>query len=143
MPDITHHFPINAPIDLVFRAISESAGLDQWWTKASEGTPAEGSEYALDFGPGYSWRARVTACVENEVFELRLTDAHEDWKGSTVRLELSERDDMTHVAFRHSGWPAANGHYYTSCYCWAMYLRILKRYVEHGETVPYEQRLDV
>ena len=31
----------------------------------------------------------------------------------------------------------------TSCYCWVMYLRILKRYVEHGEMVPYERRLDV
>jgi hypothetical protein len=24
-----------------------------------------------------------------------------------------------------------------------MYLRILKRYLEHGETVPYERRLEV
>jgi hypothetical protein len=30
-----------------------------------------------------------------------------------------------------------------SSYCWAMYLRILRRYLEHGETVPYERRLDV
>ncbi|MCH8956850.1 SRPBCC domain-containing protein, partial [candidate division KSB1 bacterium] len=37
----------------------------------------------------------------------------------------------------------ANEHYRVSCYCWAMYLRLLKRYVEHGETVPYEDRLDV
>jgi len=29
-----------------------------------------------------------------------------------------------------------------SCYCWAMYLRIMRRYLEHGESVPYERRLD-
>jgi uncharacterized protein YndB with AHSA1/START domain len=29
-----------------------------------------------------------------------------------------------------------------SCYCWAMYLRVLRRYLEHGERVPYEGRLD-
>ncbi len=34
-------------------------------------------------------------------------------------------------------------HYRISCYCWAMYLRILKRYLEHGETVQYARRLDV
>jgi hypothetical protein len=26
---------------------------------------------------------------------------------------------------------------------WAMYLRVLKRHLEHGESVPYERRLDV
>jgi len=30
----------------------------------------------------------------------------------------------------------------TSCYCWAMYLRLLARHVERGEVVPYEARLD-
>ncbi len=50
---------------------------------------------------------------------------------------------MTQVRFSHSGWADANDHYHTSCFCWAMYLRILKRYVEHGELVPYEKRLEV
>jgi len=143
MVDITHHFPIAAPIDKVFRAISSPGGLDQWWSRSSSGEPAEGAEYELDFGPGYTWRAQVTRCVENETFELTLTDAHEDWLGSKVRIDLAAQDESTRVRFRHSGWPSANDHYYTSCYCWAMYLRILKRFVEHGETVPYETRLDV
>jgi hypothetical protein len=30
-----------------------------------------------------------------------------------------------------------------SSYCWAMYLRLLRRNVEAGEVVPYAQRLDV
>ena len=61
----------------------------------------------------------------------------------TSAWELAPQDDMTLVRFRHAGWPSENAHYFTSCYCWAMYLRILKRFVEHGETVPYESRLDV
>jgi len=28
-------------------------------------------------------------------------------------------------------------------HCWAMYLRILGRHLEHGESVPFEKRLDV
>lgn len=143
MADITHHFPIAAPIDKVFRAVSSPGGLDQWWTRSSSGEPAEGAEYELSFGSGYEWRAKVTRCVENEAFELTLTDAHEDWLGSTVGIELTAKDDTTLVRFNHRGWPSANDHYHTSCYCWAMYLRILKRFVEHGETVPYESRLEV
>lgn len=143
MADITHHFPIAAPVDKVFRAVSNPAGLDHWWTKTSSGEPAEGAEYELGFGPGHDWRARVTRCVENQSFELTLTDAHEDWLGSKFEIELAPLNESTLVRFRHSGWPSANEHYYTSCFCWAMYLRILKRFVEHGETVPYEVRLDV
>ena len=79
MADITHHFPIAAPVDKVFRAVSSPGGLDHWWTKSSSGEPAEGAEYELSFGPGYEWRAKVTRCVENEAFELTLTDAHEGW----------------------------------------------------------------
>lgn len=143
MADITHHFPIDAPVDAVYRAFTTPAGLDQWWTKSSAGEPVEGAEYTLGFGPGYRWLARVTRCVENEAFEWTLTEAPEDWQRTRVGIELSFKDGMTHVRFRHRGWPSANDHYYTSCYCWAMYLRVLKRHVEHGETVPYEQRLDV
>ena len=46
------------------------------------------------------------------------------------------------VRFYHTGWPTQNEHWRISCYCWAMYLRLLRRYLEKGETVPYEQRLD-
>jgi hypothetical protein len=28
-------------------------------------------------------------------------------------------------------------------YAWAMYLRLARRYLEHGEFVPYEKRLEV
>jgi hypothetical protein len=47
------------------------------------------------------------------------------------------------TGYDHRGWPDANDHYRTSCHCWAMYLRILRRHLEHGESVPYEKRLDV
>ena len=40
------------------------------------------------------------------------------------------------------GWPSANEHCRISSYCWAMYLRILRRFLEHGEVVPYEARLE-
>ena len=55
MPDILHDFPISAPLDDVFRAVSTGAGLAQWWTERSSGSPAQGAEYELGFGPGYDW----------------------------------------------------------------------------------------
>ena len=143
MPDILQDFPIKAPPDRVFAAVSEPAGLDQWWTITASGAPALGAEYELDFGPDYRWRAVVTKCERDRAFELRLTHADGDWTSSVVGFELCPNEDGTHVAFYHRGWSEANAHYRTSCHCWALYLRILRRYLEFGETVPYEQRLDV
>ncbi len=143
MSDILHDFPIHAPPTSVFQAVSAPAGLDAWWTRTSAGTPVAGTEYHLGFGPGYDWRARVTRVVPDAEFELELTRADSDWTGTRVGFRLEPGDGATLVHFRHTGWPAANAHYRTSCYCWAMYLRILRRHLESGESVPYEQRLDV
>ena len=143
MADITHHFPIKAPPWKVFQAVSTPAGLDAWWTKRSAGMPVEGAEYELWFGPEYDWRAVVSRCVPDAEFEFRITGAQEDWLETRVRFLLDDEDGVTQVRFQHAGWPEANEHYSVSCYCWAMYLRLLKRYVEQGEVTPYEDRLDV
>ena len=146
MPDILHDFPVRAPLARVFEAVSSPRGLDAWWTKRAAGTPEIGAEYELGFGPDYEWRAEVTRCTPGSEFELRLTRADADWDGTRVAFRLEEGDGAsggtTRVRFSHSGWPAANDHYRTSCYCWAMYLRLLARHVERGEVVPYEERLD-
>ena len=143
MHDILHDFPIGVPVASVFAAVSSPAGLDAWWTKRSAGKPVEGAEYDLHFGDGYDWRARVTKCTPDEHFELELTEADDDWKGTRIGFQLEERDTGTWVRFHHVGWPADNEHYRGSCYCWAMYLRVLRRHLEHGESVPYAERLDV
>ena len=143
MADIYHDFPINASSRKVFQAVSTPKGLENWWTKTSEGSPAEGGEYQLGFGPEYDWRAVVTQYTPDSAFEFRLTKADSDWQNSRVGFELTEQGGSTTVRFHHVDWPEANEHYRISCFCWAMYLRLLKRYVETGETVPYETRLDV
>jgi uncharacterized protein YndB with AHSA1/START domain len=143
MPDIFHDFPIRGEAHAIFAAISTPTGLDEWWTKTSAGEPRAGTIYELGFGEGYDWTARVTEAVPNELLELQMVKADADWTGTRVRFELASGRRATSVHFRHLGWPANNEHYRSSCYCWAAYLRILRRHVEHGERVPYEQRLDV
>ena len=143
MPDIYSDFPIRVPAADVFRVVSTAAGLDQWWTKRATGTPTVGAEYELWFGPEYDWRARVTACAAPRQFEIEFTRAGADWLGTRVGFDITGQGTTSQVRFHHTGWPQSNEHYRVSCYCWPMYLRILRRYLEHGETVPYEQRLDV
>ena len=143
MPDIVHDLVIRAARERVFEAVSQPAGLDQWWTHRSSGQPAPGSEYELWFTPEYDWRAVVTRCEPATRFELRVTKADDDWRGTTVAFALDDGDGRTTLRFSHRGWPEPNDHYRVSCFCWAMYLRVLRRHLEHGERVPYDDRLDV
>ncbi len=140
MADIFHDFPINAPSDKVFLAVSTPGGLESWWTKRTSGEPALGSEYQLWFGPEYDWRAIVSKYVPNVAFELTITKAMEDWMGTLVGFVLNEGEGRTQVRFYHSGWPEASDHFRGSTFCWALYLRLLKRFVEHDEVVEYEGR---
>ena len=143
MPDILLDLPIDAAVGRVFDAVSTPQGLESWWTVRAGGTPALGAEYALFFGPEYDWRATVTECVPARAFELEMVRADADWQGTRVGFRLDGRNDRTWLQFHHTGWPAVNEHYRISCSCWALYLRILRRHLEFGESVPYERRLDV
>ncbi|MFN8582035.1 MAG: SRPBCC domain-containing protein [Gemmatimonadaceae bacterium] len=143
MPDILQDLPISAPPNKVWESITAPAGLDAWWTLTSAGEPTIGSEYTLDFGPEYVWRARVTQSERERVFELEMTRSDRDWDGTRVRFLLQPKNGGTWLQFQHVGWPDANEHYRVTCHCWAMYLRVLRRHLEHGEFVPYDQRLAV
>ncbi len=143
MPDILQDFPIKAPPDRVFEAIATPAGLMRWWALSATGVPAEGELLKLSFGPGYEWDARIIRYQPSAAFEVEMTRADRDWTGTRVRIELEPRGPDTWLRFRHTGWPETNDHYRISCHCWALYLRILRRFVEEAETVAYEDRLTV
>jgi uncharacterized protein YndB with AHSA1/START domain len=142
MADIHHQLPIKASCEKVFQMIATPGGLDVWWTKECAGQPVEGAEYELGFGPPYDWRAVVSRCVPDREFELVLTRSDADWDGTRVGFTLEERDGVTQLHFSHTGWSELNEHFRVSSCCWAAYLRLLRRNLEYGEFVPYEDRLD-
>ncbi|MGO9803741.1 MAG: SRPBCC family protein [Steroidobacteraceae bacterium] len=144
MADIIHELTVKSVPARVFHSMATPQGLTQWWAQSCTGKAHEGAEYLLGFGPEYQWRGRVTHYVPDAQFELEITTAHPDWTNTRVGCELRpEGRESTRVRFYHIGWPAENEHWRVSCYCWAMYLRVMRRFLEHGEVVPYERRLEV
>lgn len=143
MPDILHAFPVNAPVERVFEVLCSPRGLDAWWTKESAGTPGLGASYRLFFGPEYDWVGVMRRYQPPLVVEWELTSADPDWLGTRVGFELTATPSGTEVEFCHAGWREPTRHYRISSFCWAMYLRLFKRYVETGEVVEYERRLEV
>ena len=140
MPDINHLFTIRASVEKVFQAITTPTGLDAWWTITSKGSPVLNTTYELFFGAKWDWRATVTIAEPDAHFEVEMTRADPDWEGTVVGFKLEASGENTNVDFYHTGWKSANAHFRTSSFCWAMYLRHLRRYVEGGTIIPYEDR---
>ena len=140
MPAIYHNFKIAGKLGKVFKAISRPKEIQHWWPIHSKGKAGYGETYLFDFGPEYNWKGRVTKFIKNQSIEWVITEADEDWTDTTLSFELEKQGDVIHVSFCHEGWRAINDHFKISNYCWAQYLRTLKRYVELGEIVSYEDR---
>ena len=142
MPDIYHDIPFSVSGGKVFEAVSTSEGLSKWWSDGGVGEPVAGTAYDLDFGPEYQWKAEVEDVVPGEKFSLTMSESDDDWNGTTISFEIEDRGEESYLRFSHTGWPKDNDHYRSSSYCWAMYLRCLKRYVENGVVLPYERRFN-
>lgn len=140
MPAILHDLTIDAPAAKVFESVTTPALLDQWWTAQCRGVPDLGEPYELGFGPDCVWEAKVTRCVPDAVFELTLCRSDGDWLGTRVGFEVEPQGARTTLRFSHDGWAESNEHFRVSSFCWASYLRILKRHLEDGIRVPYEER---
>lgn len=140
MADIELQLRVAAPPSRVFAAMSAPAGLDAWWTLTCVGEPQLHARYQFGFGPDFSWQGVLTRFEPTVAAEWHMEVADADWTGTHVAFVLSPSADGTRIEFSHRGWRDANEHFRVSTYCWATYLRLLKRYLEHGEVVPYAER---
>lgn len=143
MAEILHSLQIDAPTESVFRSVSTPEGLNTWWTLTSSGRPALGERYEFGFGPQYHWLGTVTRFEEHKRIAWIMSKADDDWSGTEVGLELFPQQRGVRVEFHHTGWRAANLHFRISSFCWAEYLRLMRRNLEHGELVPYDLRVSV
>ena len=140
MPEVLHQFVIEAAPDVVWPFFATPSGLDKWWTERAEGETAPDAVWELFFTPEYDWRARVTRCEKDTAFELSMLEAMDDWIGTRVGVEICGGGGRTVIDFYHRGWAANTDHFRISSFCWATYLRLLKRHIEHGEFTMYGQR---
>lgn len=144
MADILHDFPVAGTRSAVFAAVATPEGLEKWWTRGGAGEAVLGATWEFDFGPHYQWQGVVRSLEADRLIEWELIVADPDWRGTMVRLELEEQvGGLVWVRFAHSGWREASEHYRITSFCWAMYLRQMKHWVQRRETVPYDRRLEV
>ncbi|OIQ30840.1 MAG: hypothetical protein BM564_01105 [Bacteroidetes bacterium MedPE-SWsnd-G2] len=131
---------INEESSKVFQAISDPKSLVNWWPKTCEGEQKLDGIYNLFFTEAYNWFGKVTSYNPNTHFEIKMTQASEDWLPTTFGFELEPSNHKTRLKFYHKNWKSINAHYRHSAFCWAMLLNGLKNYIENGEIIPFEKR---
>ncbi len=125
---------------LIFDAMTTPSGLDRWWTLESAGKPILHSDYRFYFSEAFDWRATVTLVEIAKSIDWKMTEADIDWTGTSFGFRLKTLSDKTLVEFYHKDWKKTNEHFRRTSFCWAMYLYLLKRYLEYGEIIPFSDR---
>ena len=65
-----------------------------------------------------------------------MTAASADWIGTVASFRIDASDDVSWLRYARAGWGAAREHYRVSSYRWAMYLGVLRCWLERGDVVP-------
>ena len=140
---IKHQLSIKATADKVFKMLATAEGLDLWWTLSASGKFALNEIITLNFGPDYIWKAKIEKFEMNKYIHYKMLDAMDDWKDTVIKIEVKASGSNSTLIFHHTMWKEENDHFQGSSYCWAVYLRLIKKYLENGKTVIYDKRLDV
>jgi len=140
MHHIFHDVLINSTKEQVFKAISEPNQLVHWWPFRCSGMPNLDSEYNFFFTEEYNWFGKVIQIKEYKSFHIKMTQSDSDWDPTTFGFEIKEMKNGIMLEFFHKNWPVNNHHYRRSAYCWALLLNGLKKYIEHGIILPFEER---
>jgi len=132
-----HQVWINAPTGKVYEAVSTEDGIGSWWDRPRTVASSDGP--VLEFRPGPEHgvlRMKVLEMVQGRRVEWQCISTHpksspaSSWTGTHVLFEISERERVSIIDFRHSGWDDASVYLGFCNYQWGVALQALQRWCE-------------
>ena len=140
MADILHDFTILTAPGEVWDAVTSPSGIASWWSKKVVGEPKLGATYAF-YGEDEIYSIGVVKRFEQgRLIEWEITKGAPDCMVTRMGFKLADEGGQTLVSFHHTGWPEVTSHFRERSFRWALDMRLLKRYVELGEVVRFEER---
>ena len=138
MPNIRHMLAIAAPLETVFKAITEREGLASWWTPETIASPGVGGILEFKFADKYHNKMRVTEFSADRCVEWECLEGDRQWIGTRFRFELEEKDGKTWLHFGQLGWKEESDFFAHCNYWWGYYMHSLKQYCETGAGTPFK-----
>jgi uncharacterized protein YndB with AHSA1/START domain len=123
---------IAAPVEAVWKAISDARELERWFPLQARVTPGEGGEVFLSWGPPWEGASRIDAWEPGRRLRTRGFLEHGD--ASVVEYTLEAGDGKTVLRLVHSGF-AKGGDWEDELFGgtergWRYELRSLRHYLE-------------
>lgn len=130
MESIEHINYLRAPAYKVYRALVTQEGLAEVWTKNLKVRPEEGFINEFDFNEGYLTKMKVLELQENRRIVWECVESDEEWIGTEISFELTEKQGVTTVLLRHYKWRSRTEYFGWCSYNWALFLYRLQEYCE-------------
>jgi hypothetical protein len=138
---IYHDLLIHTSTKKLFSAVSKPEELIHWWPLKCSGEEKLNAEYNLNFTDAYNWFGKVVYYKPNTSFHIQMTGSNEDWNPTSFGFDIEEiSNNKVQLHFWHKNWQDCNAEFKQSSFCWAMLLNGLKKYVEKGIVIPFNER---
>jgi uncharacterized protein YndB with AHSA1/START domain len=143
MPEIRHRVVITAPLESVYEAKATKEGISEWWTRDGvRGDSKEGSNVEFYFGsPEPAAVMEVTRLDPEGHVSWTCLRGDQEWVGTKLAFDLSQKDNETAVIFSHAGWRDASDFMAHCSARWAYFLLSMKSLLETGKGTPFPEDL--
>jgi uncharacterized protein YndB with AHSA1/START domain len=138
-----HEIVIDAPIEAVWKAITDGEELTRWFVEAAKVEPGAGGRIWISWGGGEEGESRIEVWEPNQKLRLALEPIEMGTAkpaGAMINeYTLERRDGKTVLRFVHSGIPDSpdwDGFYDGTDSGWPSFFRTLRHYLEHHAGKP-------
>ncbi|MBV6647225.1 MAG: SRPBCC domain-containing protein [Cyclobacteriaceae bacterium] len=135
---------IDTSREKVFQALTNEVGL--WWGPVDRPAERVGDIFKIDFGNDSYWKFKVieVSNIERIVWECIASNQEhnvrgldEEWLGSKLYWEISEKPEGIHVNFLHEGLVPHGKCYEVCSAAWDFYITdSLKNFLEKNDGKP-------
>lgn len=138
MADILLEVIIEKSPQDIYKALTESEEIKQWWTSHAVAEPKVGSTAEFGFYGGQMiFKFNVDKLDAGKHVKWSVIDGGPpDWAGTIVTWDISKAENGTKVLLGHRDYQTTEGSYASVGYNWAFFLTSLKSYLEKGEGMP-------
>ncbi len=147
MTDIIHRIAIKAPSSKVLSAVSSVHGVAGWWTTETSGSDEQGGTIQVVFHAKNGdelgrMRFELTRSAPEKVV-WRIVSGPQEWLGTEITFDLTQKGDYTLLLFGHRNWREASDFTAHCSMKWATFLLSLRQLVETGVGRPAPDDLKI
>jgi len=124
---------INSTKEKVFKALTESNELSEWYTTVVNGKFELNEIISFEFINFAKFKFKVIAIIQNESVYLEIVESEFGNVGHIMKYDLDENDGKTRVRYTYEGFDEMDDSYANMNYSSAKYLESLRQYCQTGK----------